>query len=248
MPKHPQATLTVCTLIIVLLLSACNLGNTTRGLSPEDRLATLVSTTLTAWPIDNPVPLPSLTPTPTLTATPTTTITPTYSEPVLKVDEATNCRSGPGQEYPVLFTARSGAKLKIAGSYPGYWVVEGSDGIQCWMWAEFVSVSGSHWTVPSMTAPPTPTFSPPAAPRGLKYEFECAFGSVTVNLQWTDTSNNEDGFRVLRDGVAVISLPANSTSHTDVYNVSRGITITYGVEAYNFAGVSGRTEISFACP
>jgi hypothetical protein len=240
--------LSVCILSTILALSACNLGRGTAGLSPANSLATSVAATLTAWPTASISPSPDSLDTPTLPATPTTTITPTYSVPMLKVNEGTNCRTGPGQEYPVLYTANAGAKLQIVGSYPGYWIVKGSDGVACWMWGEYVSVSGSHWAVPTMTAPPTPTYSPPTAPRGLKYEFECAFGSVTVNLQWTDTSSNEDGFRVLRDGVALISLPANSTSYTDAYSVSRGITITYSVEAFNFAGTAGSSPISFACP
>ncbi|MGB7874631.1 MAG: hypothetical protein WBL25_09630, partial [Anaerolineales bacterium] len=91
-----------------LLLTACNLR---LGEEPGDDLnnqaATLVAMTLSA--IDTPTRENTPLPTPTLaatkvTGTPTPTITPTYSVPMLKINEPTNCRTGPGQSYDIIFT------------------------------------------------------------------------------------------------------------------------------------------------
>src|ERR687887_2324912 len=63
---------------------------------------------------------PLITQTLATVGSPTITITPTYSVPMLTVKEATNCRSGPGEDYDVVFTYLTGKKLEIMGRYdPG---------------------------------------------------------------------------------------------------------------------------------
>ena len=47
----------------------------------------------------------------------TATITPTYSTPMLTVLQQTNCRTGPGQDYEIVFTYLPKAKLVILGRY-----------------------------------------------------------------------------------------------------------------------------------
>jgi hypothetical protein len=57
--------------------------------------------------------------------------------------------------------------------------------------------------------------------------------SVTVN--WTDTCNNEDAFRVFRDGANVSgNLAANSVSYVDA-GLTCGTEYTYYVQAFNNA-------------
>ena len=50
--------------------------------------------------------------------------TPTYSVPILTVQESTNCRTGPGEDYQVVFTYLTGKELEIVGRYdPGdFWL------------------------------------------------------------------------------------------------------------------------------
>jgi hypothetical protein len=192
-------------ILLGLLLTACNLPLT----NPEDDLnnqaATLVALTLnavSATPTFTNTPLS--TPTLSITRTPTPTITPTYSVPMLKINEPTNCRTGPGQSYDLLFTFNAGASVEILGQYPtnNYWTVkwQGGEGF-CWVWGEYATATGSYWTVPTVNPPPTALPSPPAAP-GLPanaYTFECTFNGITTRITWSDRAENEQGYRVYRD-------------------------------------------------
>jgi hypothetical protein len=242
------------TLILVIVLSACNLPSKTKPpeLTTAEKAATVVALTLTAQPSPTQTSTPAATPTLKITETATPTITPTYSKPMLKIEESTNCRTGPGQSYPVVFTFLAGANVEILGSYPDYWVVKNPDGANCWVWGQYATVSGSHWTVPTMTAPPTATSSPPIAPSNLRYQFTCSYNGsnndASVTLTWNDNTNDELGFRVFRYGNQIAELPPNTTTYSDVYAVNSGTTITYSVESYNSVGTSGRPQISFSCP
>jgi len=73
----------------------------------------------------------------------TDTITPSVSvnsTPMLTVREATNCRSGPGTDYEIVFTYTAGTKLEIAGRYEpeNFWLVKSAESPTglCWMWGE----------------------------------------------------------------------------------------------------------------
>jgi hypothetical protein len=75
-----------------------------------------------------------------------------------------------------------------------------------------------------------------------------------IALSWTDNSDNEDGFRIYRSTVASPSFPsdysqiatvgANTTSYTDT-GVGTG-EFSYAVTAYNAAGESSETSVSFS--
>ncbi|MBA7585859.1 hypothetical protein ES708_27849 [subsurface metagenome] len=59
-----------------------------------------------------------------------------------------------------------------------------------------------------------------------------------VSLQWSDNSNNEDGFTVYRDGNIVATIGKNSIIYQDT-GLEAGQTYQYAVRAYNEAGESG---------
>jgi uncharacterized protein YraI len=247
---------------ICLLLAACSLPLTTTPLTTNptedinNQAATLVAMTLNALAtptqeLQENTPLP--TPTLGTTRTPTPTITPTYSVPMLTVNEPTNCRTGPGQSYDLLFTLLPGASVEIVGSYPtnNYWTVK-VQGLNepCWMWGEYATTSGSVWTVPTVVPPPTTTASPPTAPGIASWDYLCGYSSgpnATVNLKWTDRSDDESGYRIYRNDQLVTELPANTTAFTEVIDVEAGQTITYRIEAFNSAGSSSSSSISFSC-
>ena len=106
---------------------------------------------------------PRATPTPAVTGSPETTAsqTPTYSAPMVTVQEATNCRTGPGEEYEIILTYLTGKELEIVGRYdPGnFWLVKESESSTgtCWLWGGFVEVTGAVDAVPSVTPPATAT-------------------------------------------------------------------------------------------
>jgi hypothetical protein len=62
-----------------------------------------------------------------------------------------------------------------------------------------------------------------------------------IELNWTDNSNDEDGFRIYRDGSSVDTVGANTTSYTDT-GLSSGTTYTYEVAAYNASGESAKSN------
>jgi len=73
-------------------------------------------------------------------------------------------------------------------------------------------------------------------------------GSLT--LQWTDTSNNEDGFKIERRVgtapgafVEIARTPANTRTYADAMILDNQ-TYCYRVKAFNVAGVSTGTNIA----
>lgn len=248
-----RAAITSILFILVLASLACNMPQASAPTPQADLTGTSIAATVAAQITLALKQAATKTPIPTQTNSPTAspTITPTYSPPVLKVNENTNCRSGPGESYNVLVVLKAGQSVEIVGrvEQTNYWVVRiPGKSETCWAWGGFASASGSIHTLPEMTPPPTATASPPAAPRGLTYSFACSFTDVTVNLSWTDVANNESGYRLLRNGGTVVELPADVTAYTDITTASSGSSFTYSVEAFNSAGTSSAASISFSCP
>ena len=163
--------------ILVLAILGCN-GPFTNPQAPSDtEIQTAAAETLqaifTPATIGATEPLPTAANAETVSAATATqagavTRTPTYSVPMLTVREQTNCRSGPGQDYEILFTYLPGKELEILGRYEpdNYWLVKADDSPtgNCWLWGEFVELTGSFWAVSSVTPPATSTKPPPGAP------------------------------------------------------------------------------------
>jgi len=58
-----------------------------------------------------------------------------------------------------------------------------------------------------------------------------------VRLTWSDTSDNEDGFRIYRDGDKIAELDPDTTSYVDT-ELKEGTIYTYRVSSYKEAGES----------
>jgi len=254
----PKSKIIFSLFTIILILTACNLPSpeqvpppsdvqTAAALTVEALIDPLASATIrVSEQVDTPIP-------PSATVGPTGTITPTYSIPMLRVLEQTNCRTGPGQDYEVVYTYLQWKELEILGAYPqeNYWLVksESSPGGSCWLWGEYVEISGSYWAVPSLTPPPTATLPPPNAPSVQKWDFFCstASGTMEVTIQWTDRATDETGYRVIRDDVIVIELPADSSKYTETIHLESGESVTYYIEVYNATGGVKSTPIKLTC-
>ncbi|HKJ38037.1 MAG TPA: SH3 domain-containing protein [Anaerolineales bacterium] len=242
--------------IIIISIQACNLPTGEQDLPPGDvqTAAALTVDALITTPLASAtIQAPLLPDTPTPTFSPTGTITPTYSVPILSVLEQTNCREGPGQDYEVVFTYLPKKKLEILGRYDpnNYWLVKSSDSLsgECWLWGEYVEVTGSYWAVSSVTPPPTKTPAPPAAPSIQKWDFFCnsVTGEMNTTIQWTDNANNEIGYRVIRDNTIISELPANSSTYTETILLSSGESVTYFIEVHNVTGSVRSTPINLTC-
>ncbi len=85
---------------------------------------------------------------------------------------------------------------------------------------------------------------PPNAPSNLLGQ---ASSPNIVLLQWTDTSLNEDGFRVYRDGTVVATLKPNITTYQDT-GLKSGKTYNYQIKAFNAAGESGSQSYAVKTP
>ena len=191
--------------------------------------------------------------TPAGTTTPTSAVTQTltYSIPMLTVREQTNCRAGPGQDYEVLFTYLPGKELEIVGQYDpdNYWLVKSAESPTgtCWLWGEYVDLTGSYAAVSSVNPPPTSTKAPPQAPSIVEWEFNCGGGTLTFTVTWTDRGIDETGYRVFRDGEAVAELAANSTSYIDTFAFTSGENVDYYLQVYSPYGSANSSVMRMMC-
>ena len=106
-------------------------------------------------------------------------------------------------------------------------------------------------TVPTEIASPLPTPFPPNTPVWSVYTYTCEFivggGTMTMNLAWTDRSNNEDGYKVYRDKQVIATLAPNSTSYVDIAFIATGKTLSYSVEAFNKDWRASGSTITYGC-
>lgn len=249
---------TLATLALIASILACNFPSAEQVPPPSD-VQTAAALTVEALLVPSATATvkqevqASATNTTSPTAGPTGTITPTYSVPMLKVLEQTNCRTGPGQDYEVVYTYLQWKELEIVGAYPqeNYWLVKSSESPtgECWLWGGYVEVRGSYWVVSSVTPPPTATKAPPSAPSIQKWDFFCstAAGQMEITIQWTDRADNETGYRVIRDDVVVAELPADTSKFNETILLGSGENVTYYIEVYNSSGAVRSTPIKLSC-
>ncbi len=224
-----------------VFISSCNLP--TNGQS-DSQIATAAALTVQA--AINAVPLPS----PTSDVPTVVGVTPTFSQPLITVEDVTNCRSGPGVNYERVIQITAGQQVKVIGIYPpGYWIVSTTAG-DCWVNADFATPMGSVQTVPTVTAPPTPEGKPPATPTFPKngWNYFCfGSGDMEVSFTWKDNADNETGYRILRNGEMIAELPVNSTQFSDKIILLSGQSATYQIEAYNVIGFSRSSVVTLTC-
>jgi hypothetical protein len=245
---------------LIFAIFACNWPP--EQVPPPDEIQTAAALTLQAIltpSVTSPAATPRITITvsPRVTSTvstvgsPTVTITPTYSVPIVTVRESTNCRTGPGEEYQVIVTYTNGRELEIVGRYdPGnFWLVKSNESPNgtCWLWGEFVDVTGSYWAVASVTPPATATSAPPLAPIILEWNFFCEGGNLNFTVTWRDDASDETGYRIFRNGEAIVELPANSTTHTDLYDVPSDQSVEYYVQVYSPTGSANTSIMRMRC-
>lgn len=241
--------------VLLLAMLACNMPF--EQFPPPNEVQTAAALTLQAiltpsitstasTPVITATTSPRATRTVTSVGTPTTSITPTYSVPMLTVQESTNCRTGPGEEYEVIFIYLTGKELEIVGRYdPGnFWLVKSNESPNgtCWLWGEFVEVTGSYWAVSSVTPPATSTSAPPPAAVLIEWNYYCSGGTINFSVTWRDNAENEQGYRILRNGEQIAELPANSTAYTDSYNPPVDQSVEYYIQVYGPSG-SGNTYV-----
>lgn len=176
------------------------------------------------------------------------TITPTFSEPLISVDDVTNCRTGPGTNFERVTQISPGEQIKIIGVFEtNYWIVSTSAGV-CWVSAEFATPMGSVQAVPTVTAPATPTGNAPQGVSLQKWDILCNYqtNQADVTIRWSDQSN-ETGYRVIRNGNVIAELTENSTQFSETILLLGGQSVGYVVEAFNAVGTSSSKAIALYC-
>jgi uncharacterized protein YraI len=115
---------------------------------------------------------PIITPIPPFSFPPETT--PIAGTPLAGVNQAANCRSGPGMDYPVADILPQGLSLPINGrNQQGSWwqVLDPQIQRNCWLAGNVIDLSGETGDVPVIAvAPPAPTDTPVPGPGA----FNCA--------------------------------------------------------------------------
>jgi CSLREA domain-containing protein len=89
---------------------------------------------------------------------------------------------------------------------------------------------------------------PPATPAQFSIARRvCDKGTYVLTLTWIDMADNEDGFRIYRNGSHVATVGPEIQQYTE--NPPPGVAHTYGVEAFNSAGASSRPTLQETiCP
>jgi len=85
--------------------------------------------------------------------------------------------------------------------------------------------------------------TPPKAPSNLT----AAPSLNSMNLYWDDNSNDEQGFRIYRDGSLISTLTPNITTYQDT-NLRPATTYQYRITAFNEIGESGTNILSIKTP
>ena len=182
------------------------------------------------------VPLPSG----EMLATPTP---PLPSPPMAKFIKNAFCRKGPGTEYGTAAAYELGQETELIGrSEPGrppWWYTV----LRCWVSDSTVETRGPVDELLFIPASPTRVpAAPPETPARLRItEVVCDAKQYRVSIGWIDQADNEDGYRVYRDGAVIATLGANSTSYTD--NPPKPGPHIYEVEAFNDGGASTRQSV-----
>lgn len=145
----------------------------------ESPTPTWTATTIPATETLSPTPtstassVATSTAVPLLTATQPADLTPTVTFTVsvpagavqVSVSVPTNCRVGPGVEYPRVGALRVGEVAEVVGRHAdrNYWVIRlpAGSNATCWLWGEYATISGNGDAVPVMSPPPVPATSTP---------------------------------------------------------------------------------------
>lgn len=227
MKKSNIVTILSTSLILILILTGCNLPGTSQNLSIEDQVATYQKQTEDAMGSDSTgegeeTKTATETQQPSLTPSATITLTPTQDKPMVSVSVDTNCRKGPGQIYDWIGGLLVGEKAEVVGASTDgrYWIIKNPDRSgECWLWGNYATVTGSTSDLPRFTPPPTPT---PA------FSWTGNWTSYT-----TDTSNH------LLDSYSM-SITVDGKDFTAILDVGGGDTVTAtGTISNDYLSVSG---------
>lgn len=184
--KYPKIKILLPLLVFVLLISACTPQPVAGPTATVDvnPIYTAAAQTISAESTMLAALIPSSTPTVEVTATPgaptetqSAVLTPVtlatslptmtpyvasgdYAYPIIHSTMNTNCRSGPGIQYPVVGALMPDQKVEVHGIYQagGYWYIQNPTDTSkyCWVWSDTTVVDGNTNYLPVIQPPATP--------------------------------------------------------------------------------------------
>ncbi len=222
---------------LILFSSAC--GTTAKRSEPltvNEAASTLVALTDQAATQLAHISTPTLLP---------PTSTPTFAKPLLYIKDNTQCRTGASSNFQAVSALSAGTTVQLIGkdTSQSAWLIKAPNSTgTCWVLAGDGSPSGDYESLPEVTPQPS-TQKLPGTPVFVSWNYYCTYSNgvlykATVNLSWIDPANDANGFRVYRHGTQIADLPAKTTSIIDTVEVVTGTDLSYGVAAYNDAGIS----------
>ncbi len=137
-------------------------------------------------------------------------------------------------------TMSSMGVCKVNSAGTSSWAATTSSGYPVWF--EF-GTDNSIYVVGGTTARFTQSGTIPTAPATPSNLVATAAGTSSINLTWSDNSTNETGFVLMQSSTPggifnkLITLPANTTSYTDV-GLGSSATYYYKIQATNTGGNS----------
>jgi uncharacterized protein YgiM (DUF1202 family) len=157
----PEAIYTAAALTLAAQLTQ-NAPPVIQATQPEAIQPTQADTPIPPSPTSTSL-VPSSTPTLQSTATSPFTATPSY--PMITASVDTNCRSGPGPEYPRVGYLLAGQTSQVYGrnSSSTWWYIKDPNktSLFCWVWGGSTNVAGASSMLPVFTPPPPPPTSTP---------------------------------------------------------------------------------------
>jgi hypothetical protein len=160
-------------------------------------------------------------------------------------------------------TFESGEQMNAVGKDASdqYWIViDPKSNKGCWVESRYISIQGEISALPNLIPPPT-SVSKPNAPEIIDVTYLCQrnknrYGGytflATITITWKDTSNNETGFEIYKNGNLWKTFDANVVQTYDEIQSRQNVVGNniYTILAFNDAGNSLRAEktLNYHCP
>lgn len=123
-------------------------------------------------------------PTPTVRRSPSGTPTLSSERVMIRATRNTNCRTGPGKEFDLVYILLAGAEAEVVArsSVPNYAIINvpESSGRECWLWMRYTRLAGSIDALPVRTPPPTATTPPTKTPTTTPTETHLPAATATA--------------------------------------------------------------------
>ncbi len=123
--------------LLIISTQACNLPSSQNHIQPDPPGTITVQTLILpapASPKETPSPIPV----------------------EISIISTTDCRTGPGGEYDLVFTMNQGEIAQVVGKNTpnNYWIIDSPAGGTCWLWGKFAVLNGDISFLPEFQVPP----------------------------------------------------------------------------------------------